>query len=204
MVITERNGLHAVEFALSSDFDAIVLDIMLPGLDGFGVVHRLRQQGCQTPILMLTAKTANRDLIYGLNVGADDYLTKPFDLDVFFARLRAVGRRGSAPLSLILKVGNLTINTATREVTRGARKLQLTRTEFGLLELLAKSAGRVVTRDQITETIWGFDSEIGGTNLDAFVHLLRSKVDARGGPKLIHTVRGVGYCLREKAQDDSD
>ncbi len=153
---------------------------MLPGLDGFKVVHRLRQQGCQTPVLMLTAKTANRDLIYGLNVGADDYLTKPFDLGVFLARLRAVGRRGNAPLSLILKIGNLSINTATREILRGRRAISLTRTEFGLLELLAKSVGRVLTRDQIIESIWGFDSEVGATNLDAFVHLLRSKIDARG------------------------
>jgi two-component system copper resistance phosphate regulon response regulator CusR/two-component system response regulator MprA len=194
--VVERNGLAAVEIARSNAFDVVVLDVMLPGIDGFKVVHRLRQQGCQTPILMLTARDARRDLIYGLNLGADDYLAKPFELDVFFARLRAVARRGSAPLSLILTAGDLTINTATREVFRKARILQLTRTEYGLLELLIRNTGRVVPRDQIIEAVWGFDAEVGTTNLDAFVHLLRVKVDHLGEPKLIHTVRGVGYTLR--------
>lgn len=196
-VIVERDGLSAVEIAQASSFDAIVLDVMLPGLDGFKVVTALRQQGCPTPILMLTARDTNRDLIFGLNSGADDYLTKPFELDVFFARLRAVARRGSTPLSLVLKSGDLTINTATREVTRRERVLQLTRTEYGMLELLLRNAGRIVPRERIIETVWGYDTEIGNSNLDTFVHLLRSKVEQGDEPRLIHTVRGVGYTIRE-------
>lgn len=196
-VLVESNGSVAVEIAQSNSFDAIVLDVMLPGLDGFNVVHRLRQQGCQTPILMLTARDTSRDLVYGLNTGADDYLTKPFELEVFFARLRAVARRSGTPISLVLTAGDLSLNTATREVTRKYRTLQLTRTEYGLIELLLRNAGRVVTRDQIIETVWGYDAEVGSTNLDTFVHLLRAKVERAGESKLIHTVRGVGYTLRE-------
>lgn len=194
--VVEGNGLNAVALARTHQFDVIVLDVMLPGLDGFQVVHRLRQQGCQTPILMLTARDASRDLVYGLNSGADDYLTKPFQLEVFFARLRAVARRGSAPLSLVLRAGDLEMNTGTREVTRGLRVLHLTRTEYGLLELLIRNTGRVVTRDRIVETVWGYDAEVGATNLDAFMYLLRAKVDQAGESKLIHTVRGVGYTVR--------
>ena len=196
-VIVERNGLAAVEIALANSFDAIVLDVMLPGLDGFKIVHRLRQQGRQTPILMLTARDTSRDLVCGLNSGADDYLTKPFELEVFFARLRAVARRGSAPLLLVLSAGDLVLNTATREVTRKERVLQLTRTEYSLLELLVRNAGRIVPREQIIQSVWGYDADIGTTNLDTFVHLLRTKVDRAGESKLIHTVRGVGYMLRE-------
>jgi two-component system copper resistance phosphate regulon response regulator CusR/two-component system response regulator MprA len=195
-VIVERNGLAGVETARSNLFDAIILDVMLPGLDGFNVVHRLRHQGCQTPILMLTARDASRDLVHGLNVGADDYLPKPFELEVLFARLRAVARRGAAPLSLVLTAGDLTLNTATREVVRSDRVLQLTRTEYGLLELLLRNTGRIVTREQIIETVWGYDADIGPTNLDTFMHLLRGKVDRPVESKLIHTVRGVGYTLR--------
>src|SRR5262245_10177831 len=125
-VVVERNGLVAVDIARSNPFDVIILDVMLPGLDGFKVVHRLRQQGVQTPILMLTARDASRDVVYGLDVGADDYLAKPFELEVLFARLRALARRGTTPLSLVLTAGDLTLNTGTREVFRRNRVLQLT------------------------------------------------------------------------------
>lgn len=198
-VVVERNGLAAVEIARANVFDVIILDVMLPGLDGFGVVHRLRQQGCQTPVLMLTARDSSRDIVHGLNVGADDYLTKPFVLDVLIARMRAVARRGSAPLTLILKAADLRVNTATREVTRGKRPLELTRTEYGLLELLVRNAGRIVSRDQIIETVWGFGAEVENSTLDTFVHLLRRKVDPPGAVRLIQTIRGVGYALRERS-----
>jgi DNA-binding response OmpR family regulator len=197
-VMVERNGLVAVDVARSHAFDVIVLDVMLPGLDGFGVANRLRHQGCQTPILMLTARDTNRDVVHGLNLGADDYLTKPFALDVFFARLRAVARRASVPLSLVLTAGDLALNTATREVRRGSRTLELTRTEYVLLEVLLRNSDRIVPRERIVETVWGFNAEVENNTLDAFVHLLRRKVDHPGEPKLIQTVRGVGYSLREK------
>ena len=196
-VIVERNGIAAVDLARTHEFDAIVLDVMLPGLDGFGVVQRLRQQGCQTPILLLTARDSDLDVIRGLNVGADDYLTKPFVLDVFLARLRAVARRGNIPQSVTLVADNLALNTATREVVRGDRTLDLTRTEYGLLELLLRNSGRVVPRDKIIETVWGFGAEVENSTLDTFVHLLRRKVDQPDEPKLIQTVRGVGYSIRE-------
>ena len=199
-VVVERNGLTAVDIARANPFDAIVLDVMLPGLDGFKVVHRLRQRGCPTPILMLTARDTSRDVVHGLNVGADDYLAKPFELEVFFARLRAVARRGATPPSLALTVGDLTLNTATREVVRNGRGLQLTRTEYGLLELLLRNAGRIVERERIIEGVWGYGADFGPTNLDTFMHLLRGKVDQAGEPKLIHTIRGVGYMLRTEGE----
>jgi len=197
-VVVEANGLSAVDIARAHQFEAIVLDVMLPGLDGFRVAKRLRQKGCQTPILMLTARDADRDVIHGLNLGADDYLTKPFALDVFFARLKAVVRRGATPASLILSAADLTIDTGSREVRRGDQQIYLTRTEYSLLDLLMRSAGRVVLREQIIETLWGYETEVESNTLDAFVSTLRSKVDLPGKSKLIQTVRGVGYTLREK------
>jgi DNA-binding response OmpR family regulator len=199
-VVVERNGVSAADLAASQSFDVMVLDVMLPGLDGFGVMRRLRHNGCHIPTLMLTARDRNQDIVQGLDIGADDYLTKPFVLDVFFARLRSVARRSHLPLSLILKAGDLTLNTATREVCRGDRLLQLSRTEYVLLELLLKRADRIVPRERIIEAVWGFDAEVENNTLDAFVHLLRAKVDLPGSPKLIHTVRGVGYRLWARSQ----
>ena len=199
-VVVERSGIAAVEIARSSSFDVIILDVMLPGLDGFGVVHRLRERGCQTPVLMLTARDSNRDVVHGLNAGADDYLTKPFDLEVLIARVRAVARRGAVPLTLVLTAADLKLNTATREVTRGNRTLELTRTEYSLLELLVRNAGRIVPREQIIETVWGFGADVENSRVDTFVHLLRRKVDPPEEAKLIQTIRGVGYALREKVR----
>lgn len=196
--VVESSGLEAVALALAQPFDAIVLDVMLPGLDGFTVARRLREEGCQTPILMLTARDADRDVVHGLNLGADDYLTKPFALDVFFARLRAVSRRGALPMSLALTAGDLRLSTATREAQRGSRKLQLTKTEYALLELLLRNAGRVVLREQIIEAVWGYGADVESNTLDAFVHSLRTKVDPQGEPRLIQTVRGAGYTLRQE------
>jgi DNA-binding response OmpR family regulator len=197
-VVVETNGLAALEIARFHPFDAIVLDVMLPGLDGFGIARKLRQKGRQTPILMLTARDTDRDVVHGLNLGADDYLVKPFSLDVFFARLKAVARRGALPLSATFSVADLEVDTGTREVRRNGKNLLLTRTEYNLLELLLRSAGRVVPREQIIETVWGYGAEVESNTLDAFVSSLRSKVDPPGKLRLIHTVRGVGYSLREK------
>lgn len=199
-VVVERDGIAAVEIARSHPFDVIILDVMLPGLDGFGVVQRLRQGGCQIPILMLTARDTDRDVVHGLNAGADDYLTKPFSLDVLLARVRAVARRGIAPIALVLTAADLTLNTATREVKRGPRMLELTRTEYSLLELLMRNAGRIVPRERLIETVWGFDTDVENSTVDTFLHLLRRKVDAPDEVKLIQTIRGVGYALRDKAR----
>jgi DNA-binding response OmpR family regulator len=195
-VLLAFDGKEGLAMAESHAFDAIVLDVMLPGMDGFAIAKKLRAARNQTPILMLTARDATGDIVAGLNLGADDYLVKPFSLEVLLARLRAVARRGPIPQPVSLQFQDLTLNPASREVSRGARRLLLTRTEYSLLELLMRRAGRVVTRDNLIEAVWGFDSEVRSNTLDAFIRLVRDKVDAAGEPKLIHTVRGVGYCLR--------
>ncbi|MBZ5607850.1 MAG: response regulator transcription factor [Acidobacteriia bacterium] len=196
-VVLAADGRDGLAMAESHPFDAIVLDVMLPGLDGFSVVRKLRAARNQTPILMLTARDATPDIVQGLNVGADDYVVKPFAFAVLLARLRAVSRRGPIPEPVPLQVANLTLNPASREVMRGRRRIGLTRTEYSLLELLMKRAGRVVPREHLIESVWGFDAEVRSNTLDAFIRLLRDKVDTVGEAKLIQTVRGVGYCLRE-------
>jgi DNA-binding response OmpR family regulator len=195
-VVLAGDGKEGLAMAEAHPFDVIVLDVMLPEMDGFSMARKLRASKNQTPILMLTARDATADLIAGLNLGADDYLVKPFAFDVLLARLRAVSRRGPIPQPVHLQVQDLTLNPASREVARGSRRVSLTRTEYGLLELLMRRGGRVVTRENLIEAVWGFDSEVRSNTLDAFIRLLRDKVDVEGETKLIHTVRGVGYCLR--------
>jgi DNA-binding response OmpR family regulator len=195
-VVLAGDGKEGLAMAEAHPFDVIVLDVMLPEMDGFSMARKLRASRNQTPILMLTARDATADMIAGLNLGADDYLVKPFAFDVLLARLHAVSRRGPIPQPVKLQVRDLTLNPASREVTRGGRRVSLTRTEYGLLELLMRRAGRVVTRENLIEAVWGFDSEVRSNTLDAFIRLLRDKVDVGGEAKLIHTVRGVGYCLR--------
>lgn len=188
-----RNGLSLAE---SGSFDLILLDVLLPGMDGFTVARRLRNGRNQTPILILTARDSNEDVVQGLDLGADDYLTKPFSFEVLFARVRAVARRGPIAQPVCLEAAGIILNQGTREVKRGDRAINLTRTEFAILEMLMRHAGRVISRDMLMESVWGVDSEIESNTLDAFVRLLRAKVEAPGEPKLIQTVRGVGYSLR--------
>ena len=196
-VVTQaRDGVEALSGAAMHAFDAIVLDVMLPGLDGFEVARRLRRQGIETPILMLTARDAVSDVVTGLDAGADDYLTKPFSLRVLLARLRALARRAVRPPLNSLRVGDLELEPQSRSVTRAGRDIPLTATEFRLLEFLMRRAGRAASRSAIIEAVWGFDSDVEGNTVDAFIKLLRDKADS-AGPKLIHTVRGYGYILRE-------
>jgi len=194
------NGRAALEMARSYEFDVIVLDLMLPLIDGFDVARRLRKDGNQTPILMLTARDAVPDIVKGLNVGADDYLTKPFSFEEFLARLRSVARRGSAPRPTCLQVADLVLNPATRQVTRGNQEIHLSLTEFRLLEFLMRRTGRVVSRSAIIQAVWDFDHEVEENTLDAFIRLLRSKVDRDHKQKLIHTVRGIGYAVWENSK----
>jgi DNA-binding response OmpR family regulator len=196
VVSVAADGPSAVSFAESGEFEAIVLDVMLPGLDGLEVARRLRRRGCRTPILILTARDAAPDIVRGLDLGADDYLTKPFSFEVLLARLRALLRRGPAPLPAQLQAGKLTLDPATRQVYCDAERIPLTRTEFGLLEFLLRRAGRVVPRETLIEAVWGRDIE--GNTLDAFVSLLRSKIEGPSRGRYIHTVRGVGYMLRDE------
>ena len=195
-VVLAADGREGLAIAESHSFDAIVLDVMLPGMDGFSVARKLRAEHNQTPILILTARDATSDIVQGLNLGADDYLVKPFSFEVLLARLRAISRRGAIPQPPILQLADLSLDPSAREVNRGGRRIALTRTEYGLLELLMKRAGRVVTRENLIESVWGFDSEVRSNTLDAFIRLLRDKVDGEGETKLIQTVRGVGYRLR--------
>lgn len=195
-VVLTLDGREGLTLAETEPFDLLLLDVMLPGADGFSIARRLRLHHNQTPILMLTARDATRDVVEGLNLGADDYVTKPFSFDELFARVRAAGRRGPAPHSVKLATADLTLDPGTREVRRGARGINLTRTEFALLEVLMRHSGRVVSRDTLIETVWGGQSDIESNTLDAFMRLLRAKVEAPGEPKLVHTVRGVGFCLR--------
>jgi len=190
------DGVQGLELAKTYEFDAIVLDLMLPRVDGFEVARRLRHGGNQTPILILTARDAVPDIVKGLDLGADDYLTKPFSFEVFLARLRTVARRGSAPRPTCLRVADLTLDPGSRQALRGRREIRLSPTEYRLLELLMRKAGRVVTRTAIVVAVWGLENDVEENTLDAFVRLLRGKVDKGFSPKLIQTVRGIGYCLR--------
>jgi two-component system response regulator MprA len=197
-VCIATDGLSGLDQAEGSEFDVIVLDVMLPRMDGFEIVRRLRAGKNRTPILMLTARDAVSDIARGLDAGVDDYLTKPFSFVELLARLRAVARRGSAPLSLTLQVGDLILDPLSRQVSRGGCELHLTVTEFKLLELLMRRAGRVVPRDVIADALWGTLDDVGENTLDVFISLLRNKVDKVLENRLIHTIRGVGYILRER------
>ncbi|MFF4449123.1 response regulator transcription factor [Streptomyces sp. NPDC001502] len=203
-VQTAVDGLDALDRAASYAPDLIVLDIQMPRMDGLTAARRLRASGSVTPILMLTARDTVGDRVTGLDAGADDYLVKPFELDELFARVRALLRRSSYTTSQAvgeshedtLTFGDLRMDLATREVTRAGRSVELTRTEFTLLEMFLAHPRQVLTREQILKTVWGFDFEPSSNSLDVYVMYLRRKTEAGGEPRLVHTVRGVGYALR--------
>lgn len=196
-MVSAYDGEEALGYANSSEFDVILLDLNLPKIDGTAVARRLRQRGSRVPIIMLTARDSVRDVVSGLNLGADDYLTKPFSFEVLVARIRAISRRGPIAHSVRLTLADLVLETETREVRRGNARINLTAREYSLLELLLRHAGRPVSRKTILESIWGFASDVEENTLEAFVRLLRNKVDLPFEVKLIHTVRGIGYCMRQ-------
>jgi two-component system response regulator MprA len=196
-VRTATDGNDGLLHVVDDDPDVIVLDVLMPGTDGLEVCRRLRKQGDLRPVLMLTARHEVTDRVAGLDAGADDYLVKPFALDELLARLRALLRRTSITGEAgTLAVGDLTLDPQRREAWRGARELGLTKTEFDLLELLLANANIVVTRDTIYERIWGYEFETSSKSLDVYIGYLRRKTEADGEPRLIRTVRGVGYTLR--------
>jgi len=199
-VLCASNGREGLEMARAYEFDVIILDVMMPKLNGYELAEKLRRERVATPMLMLTAKDTIPDLVRGLDAGADDYMTKPFAFEELLARLRAVKRRAPVPQLPKLQVGNLSLDPATREVSRAGMAVLLTRTEYNLLERLMDRAGKVVSRRSLIEAVWGFEREIEDNTLDAFVRLLRAKIDIEGQSKLIHTVRGVGYMIRAEAQ----
>ncbi|WP_329300450.1 response regulator transcription factor [Streptomyces sp. NBC_00659] len=197
------DGADALEKATAYQPDLVVLDIQMPRMDGLTAARRMRGAGTTTPILMLTARDTVGDRVTGLDAGADDYLVKPFELDELFARIRALLRRSSYAASAgavveddALAFGDLRMDLSTREVTRAGRPVELTRTEFTLLEMFLAHPRQVLTREQILKAVWGFDFEPSSNSLDVYVMYLRRKTEAGGEPRLVHTVRGVGYVLR--------
>ena len=197
-VLVSSNGEQALEIASVTPPDLYILDVMMPILDGLSVCRTLRRQGDKTPILILTARHQVSDRVSGLDAGADDYLAKPFALDELLARIRALLRRNASDTkSKSYVVSNLVLNIETRQVLREGRELDLTKTEFDLLELLMRNENVVLTREMIYDEIWGFDFETNSKSLDVYVGYLRRKVDNDPSQKLIHTIRGIGYCLRK-------
>jgi DNA-binding response OmpR family regulator len=192
------DGLTGLECVRQGHFDVLVLDVMLPRLDGFGVVRRMRNEGGRSPVLMLTARDSPDDIVAGLDAGADDYLTKPFALKILLARLRALSRRKEVQPKTYLQVRDLVLDPAQHSVRRGTADITLTRREFVLLETLMRNAGRVVTRDRIIETVWGNEREVESNTLDVYVRQLRSKIETADGTKVIQTVRGVGFVMRDE------
>lgn len=194
------DGVDALEKATVQRPDALVLDVMMPRMDGLEVCRRLRSTGDDLPILVLTARDSVSERVAGLDAGADDYLPKPFALEELLARLRALLRRRAADpgeVSETMTFADLSLDPVTREVTRGDRSISLTRTEFSLLEMLMANPRRVLTRSRILEEVWGYDFPTSGNALEVYIGYLRRKTEAEGEARLIHTVRGVGYVLRE-------
>jgi DNA-binding response OmpR family regulator len=189
-----HDGSAGLRTAERAAFDIIVLDVMLPYLDGLEVTRRLRRGSVATPILLLTARDAPEEVVKGLDSGADDYLTKPFSFDVLLARIRARTRTAGDPAER-LRFADLVLDAGTREDSRGGRPILLTRTEFAILECLMRAAGRIVPRDALIEEVWG-ERDVTYNNLEVFIRFLRTKVEGENGPRLIHTERGIGYGLR--------
>ncbi len=199
-VALAEHGMQALQAMHEDRPDAVVLDVNMPGADGFAVARRLRADGDDVPILMLTARDDVADRVQGLDVGADDYLVKPFALEELLARLRALLRRAAPEPSAApaqLRAADLTLDLATLTVHRGDRELELTRTELELLRLFMENPNRVLTRDIIHEQVWGYDASTSSNTLEVYIGYLRRKLEADGEPRLIQTVRGFGYALRE-------
>ncbi len=191
-----EDGAQGLDMALSGSYDLIMIDLMLPGLPGLEVLTRLRKEKIQTPVLILTAQSKVDQRVKGLDAGADDYLTKPFAIDELLARVRALLRRGPTESSGILQIDDLMLNPATREVTRGGQRIDLTVKEYALLEYFMRHSGRVLTRPMISDHVWNQDFDTFTNVIDVYVNYLRNKIDRGRARKLIHTIRGSGYMLK--------
>jgi len=203
-VLTANDGLEAVKTVRSENPELLILDVMMPNMDGLEVCRTLRSEGWDRPILFLTARDGVSDRVAGLDAGADDYLPKPFALEELLARVRSLVRRASAesiaaedPVESKLSFADLELDADTREVSRGGRAISLTRTEFALLQLLMKNPRKVLSRSKILEEVWGYDFPTSGNALEVYIGYLRKKTEGESDSRLIHTVRGVGYVLRE-------
>lgn len=193
------DGDEGYRTATADDYDVIILDVMLPEMNGYEVCRALRKDGNQTPILMLTARDAERDIVEGLDVGADDYLAKPFSFEVLLARLRALLRRPNEKLEEILRVGDLTLDPSLKKVIRANQEISLIAKEYGVLEYLMRNADKVLSKEQIISHVWDFDADVLPNNVELFIMFLRRKIDKPFGSKLIHTVPGFGYKLEDKS-----
>lgn len=192
------DGEDALYYLEQADYDAVIMDVMMPKKDGFQVVKEYRKNGGKAPVLFLTARASVEDRVYGLDLGANDYLVKPFSFAELMARVRAMTRKNSDSVSNIFTLGDLTVDISAKRVTRGNREIRLSSREFALLEYMIKNAGKVLSREQIENNLYNFDYE-GGTNvIDVYIRYLRKKIDEGFEDKLIHTVRGSGYVLREE------
>jgi len=191
------DGAAGLAQAVAGAYDLVVLDVMLPKRDGLGVLRELRAGGHAVPVLLLTARADVADKVAGLDVGADDYLTKPFAVEELVARVRALLRRGGAAAPPRLAIADLTLDPVTREVTRAGKRIDLTAREYALLEFFLRNRGRVLGRSLIAQHVWGVDFDTFTNVIDVYVNYLRRKIDADFEPKLVHTVRGVGYVLKE-------
>ena len=194
-----NDGSEGYRTAAADEYDVIILDIMLPGMNGYEVCRALRNDDNKTPILMLTARDAERDIVEGLDTGADDYLAKPFSFDVLLARIRALLRRPNGKLEEILQVGDLKLDPSSKKVTRASQEISLTAKEYGVLEYLMRNKGKVLSKEQIISHVWDFDADVLPNNVELFIMFLRRKIDKPFKSKLIHTVSGFGYKLEEKS-----
>ena len=194
-----NDGSEGYRTAAADEYDVIILDIMLPGMNGYEVCRALRNDGNKTPILMLTARDTERDIVEGLDTGADDYLAKPFSFDVLLARIRALLRRPNEKLEEILQVGDLKLDPSSKKVTRASQEINLTAKEYGVLEYLMRNKGKVLSKEQIISHVWDFDADVLPNNVELFIMFLRRKIDKPFKSKLIHTVSGFGYKLEEKS-----
>ena len=193
-----RDGQEALEYLDAADYNLVILDIMMPRLDGLSVLRKMRSGGNPVPVLLLTAKDAVSDRVQGLDAGADDYLTKPYAFEELMARIRALVRRNSTEKSDVLTVGDLSVELSTKRVMRGGKEILLSAKEFGLLETLIRHKGQVLSRAQLENQVWDFGFEGSSNIVDVYIRYLRRKVDDPFEKKLIHTIRGAGYVLKEE------
>jgi DNA-binding response OmpR family regulator len=195
------DGEQGLEKALTGEFDGIVLDLMMPKRDGISLLREFRARGMTTPVLILTAKGTIQDKITGLDSGADDYLAKPFHFEELTARIRSMLRRSSVEKSTQLKVGDLVLDSITRKAKRGNTEIELTTREYALLEYLMRNAERVLSRSVITQHVWNYNFAVDSNLVDVYINRLRNKIESEGGSRLIHSIRGVGYVMREGAPE---
>ncbi len=204
IVETAADGITGLEMAMNNPFDAILLDIMLPGRDGFSILKELRDAGVQTPVIMVTARGAAEDKIAGLDLGADDYLAKPFNFDELAARLRAIMRRSSTEKSTKLRCADLVLDTVSHLAYRFGREIELTTKEYALLEYLMRHKNRILSRATITQHVWKHNFDPESNIIDVYIKRLRAKIESENSRKLIQSIRGVGYRIREPQQNEDE